>query len=198
MKRPTVTAGSNGKHPGGRPSKFQKCSAQFLKHIAGGLPIGAAAALSGLAESTVFAWLASGRNAQGGAFLEFSEAYTRARGKAQGKMVQEIRKAGRDDWRAIGWLAERMFPETFSVKLRHELTGPDGAPVAITGPPAFPQIRVVSVPNDEFARIAAKPNYKTLGVGSLERVEGGLKIIVVRQSKNGELLNKGGSISGSP
>lgn len=110
-------------HAGGRPSKLPKCSARFLKHIETGHPIAAAAALSGLAQSTVFAWLAAGKKTKTGDFPEFLEAFTRARGKAQGKMVEQIRKAGREDWRAIGWLLERMFPEQFSLKQLHEVSG---------------------------------------------------------------------------
>jgi hypothetical protein len=189
MKRATIPARSNGKHAGGRPSKFPKYSAQFLRHIESGQSISSAAGLSGLAESTVFSWLASARNAQGGAFSEFLERYTRARGKAQGKMIQEIREAGQQDWRAVAWLAEKMFPEVFSPKLRHELTGPDGAPITISAVSSFPQVRILTVPDSEFEQIATKPTYRTLDDGTLERTEGSLRIVLCRQSKSSNLLD---------
>jgi len=102
--------------PVGRPSKLDKCAACFLKHIEAGQPIASAAALAGLAESTVFAWLADARANQTTKFSEFLESFTRARGKAQAKMVREIRVAGRQDWRAICWLLERLWPEQFNLR----------------------------------------------------------------------------------
>jgi hypothetical protein len=182
---------SNGKRPVGRPSTVSRLAPGFLKHIESGQTIVAAAALSGIGQSTVFSWMAIARNAKDGEYREFLEAFTRARGKAEGAMVQEVRKAGREDWRATAWLLERMFPERFYVKQLLEVSGPDGSPIAVSAVPTFPQVRVLTVPDDEFEQAERKPAYKMLADGSLERTEGSLRIVICRQSKNRELINKG-------
>jgi hypothetical protein len=174
------TTGKNGKHPGGRPSTVSRLAPGFLKHIESGQTIVAAAALSGIGQSTVFNWLATARNAREGEYREFMDAFTRARGKAEAKMVKEIRKAGQQDWRAISWLLERMFPERFCVKQLLELSGPDGAPITVQQ--AEPMVRIINIPDSEFAQCLTKPNYKQLADGSLERVEGALRILIFRQS----------------
>jgi hypothetical protein len=152
----------------------------FLKHIESGQTIVAAAALSGIGQSTVFNWLAIARNASEGVYREFMEAFTRARGKAEGAMVKEVRQAGREDWRATAWLLERMFPERFYVKQLLEVSGPDGAPITVQQ--AEPLIRVLSVEDREFTECQTRPEYKPGDNGQLVRHEGTMKIILVRQS----------------
>lgn len=95
-------------------------------------------------------------------------------------MVQEVRKAGREDWRAIAWLLERMFPERFCVKQLLEVSGPDGAPITVQQ--AEPLVRVLSIEDHEFAECAARPEYKPGDNGQLVRHEGTMKIILIRQS----------------
>jgi hypothetical protein len=118
----------------GRPSK---CTAQyvprFLKHIAEGQTIRAAAALAGLHIDSIMRWLEAARDGDE-RYFEFSELYARARGKAQSKMVAEIRRAGTGDWRATAWLLERMFVSDFSLKQTHEISGPNGGPIPLTLP----------------------------------------------------------------
>jgi hypothetical protein len=100
----------------GRPCKLKDFSASFLKYIENGLPISSAAALSGLAPSTVMDWLAKGRAAKNKQFSDFLEQYTRARGIALGKVVARLTRASEEDWRALAWLAERMWPEELCLK----------------------------------------------------------------------------------
>jgi len=118
-------------HAGGRPSKFRKVVKTFLDQIRAGLTIEAAAGRSGITGRCVHYWLERGRAASHGEFFQFFQSYTRARGEALADMIKEIRSAGREDWRATAWLAERMFKEELSLKQQHELSGPDGGPVSI-------------------------------------------------------------------
>jgi hypothetical protein len=103
----------------------------FLEHIKQGLTIEAAAGRAGLTGRCVHYWFERGRTASQGEFFQFFQSYTRERGEALADMIKEIRSAGREDWRATAWLAERMFKEELSLKRQHELSGPEGGPLSI-------------------------------------------------------------------
>jgi hypothetical protein len=54
--------------------------------------------------------------------------------------------------------------------------------------PSFPQVRVFTIPDAEFDQLWAKPEYTRLSDGSLERLEGSLRIVIIRQSRGNNLL----------
>lgn len=77
-----------------------------------------AAALSGIAESTFYKWMAQGREARSGRFKEFYEAVKQAEAFAIADRISRIRKAGKDgDWKADAWWLERTQPETYGRKV---------------------------------------------------------------------------------
>jgi len=80
--------------------------------------IAASCAACGLGVSTYHEWRSKNP--------DFADATTRARGLAQMKLIKEIRRCSRDDWRAFAWLAERMFPAEFARTADRQLeTEPD-------------------------------------------------------------------------
>lgn len=72
------------------------------------------------------------------------------------------------------WL-ERRFPHEFSNRdvIR---------PVAVEDRPSIAS-HIITLADDRFDELAQKPEYKALEDGSLERVIGGLRTLVIRQSK---------------
>ena len=52
--------------------------------------------------------------------------------EAQAAAVAVITRAARDgDWRAQAWLIERRHPSRWGRRTSHELTGPEGGPIAV-------------------------------------------------------------------
>jgi hypothetical protein len=101
---------------GGRPSKFKGTCDLFIAEIEAGQPMAAAAVSAGVALSTVKGWLTSGREGSSDQFSLFLARYTRARAIGLKNTVTEIRDKGADDWRAVAWLGERLYPEVLSLK----------------------------------------------------------------------------------
>jgi hypothetical protein len=90
--------------------------------------------------------------------------------------VESVMRAGEKDWTAHAWWLERNLPQLYSLKtVDRPEAGKDLKP-------AFLKVRVITIPDTEFERILGKPTYTLLEDGSLERLEGSLRIVIVRQS----------------
>ena len=76
---------------------------RLLKLAAKGHPNTYIAAAAGIAERTLYGWLARDD------LTEFAEAYTRAQINGRTRHVEAIAES--DDWRARAWLLERMDPK---------------------------------------------------------------------------------------
>jgi hypothetical protein len=100
----------------GRPSKFKETSELFIAAIASGQPMGGAAAVAGIALSTVKSWLTAGRQGGNDQFTRFLNRYQQARAVGLKNTVTEIREKGATDWRATAWLGERLYPEELCLK----------------------------------------------------------------------------------
>lgn len=66
-----------------------------------------AAAFAGIDRSTLYRWLAKGREARSGQFRDFCDAVTAAIAQAEVQAVARISAAAQTDWRAAAWLLER-------------------------------------------------------------------------------------------
>jgi hypothetical protein len=101
---------------------------QMCAALAGGSRLETAAAMVGIARSTLFLWLRVGR-----AYLEAEAAGGRRnpRHELQGAFVSEVERAlarvevgltaqiataSKSDWKAAAWLLERRFPEGWQAK----------------------------------------------------------------------------------
>lgn len=127
---------------GGRPTKrTPECEDAIVLALTKGYTRKAAAAYGGVAYSTMREWEKS--------FPEFSEALEKAEGHAQTQLIDTIIHASthgtvttRPDgtviespgaWQAAAWVLERRWPESYSVRSRVEMSGPDGGPIETTG-----------------------------------------------------------------
>ena len=120
-------------------------SEAILTALASGVPPEVAAAYAGVVRSTFNDWLAKGRAAIAHAngnlpevlasdeYAQFAMEVEMALAKFVVGNSAEIASAGtarsEGDWKALAWQLERRFPQWFSRKLRHEVTGPDGGPI---------------------------------------------------------------------
>jgi acetamidase/formamidase len=84
----------------------------------------------GIAEKTFYTW--SEERPQ------FSQATTRARGKARIKLVKTLSDASKIDWRAAAWLLSHCWPSEFSELVRQEI-GLVGGVVLIPSKSAGPE-----------------------------------------------------------
>lgn len=120
----------------GASTKFTRDTVErLLEAVRAGLPYHLAAEAAGISESTFYDW-------QRGKFprgldedqkalkSEFLEGLTRAKGDSALTLMQIIKDAAPEDWRAAAWILERRFPRDFGKQLV-ELTGENGGPVAI-------------------------------------------------------------------
>lgn len=117
----------------------------ILEALASGAPPEVAAAYAGVVRSTFNDWLSKGRaalaNANGNLpdvlasdeyaqfALEVEEALARFVVGNSAEIASAGLKRSEGDWKALAWQLERRFPQWFSRKLRHEVTGPDGGPI---------------------------------------------------------------------
>jgi hypothetical protein len=86
----------------------------------------------GVSRSTIQRWLLRGETDGGGEeFQKFAEAVREAEAAAEVNALGVIRRAAAEDWRAAGWYLERAHPARWGRRTAHELSGPDGAALAI-------------------------------------------------------------------
>ena len=168
----------NGKHPGGRPTKRTPAMvAKIADAVAAGLPDEYVAALAGIDRPTFSEWRHD---------KEFSDTIKAAEASRLQKRLARV-EAGENGWQGTAWFLERRYPREFSrpelqFNQQINLGGKEDAR------PSFPQVRVITIPDNEFERILGKPTYRLLEDGSLERLEGSLRIVIVRQSAGCNLL----------
>lgn len=108
----------------GRPSKIDP---QIVNILVQAIQLGAsrrvAAAAAGIHASTLFGWLARGREAESGIFKDFFDQIKRAEASCDLRCLSKIQEAAADGkWQAAAWLLERRNPE-------YQLNGPP--PVAV-------------------------------------------------------------------
>lgn len=95
-----------------------------------------AAAMAGIGETTYYKWLEMAELPTAKKeYKEFRESIERAEAEAEVVAIARIRQAADNgDWKAAGWYLERKHGERWgrNDKLRQEITGANGAPVAIS------------------------------------------------------------------
>lgn len=117
----------------------------IITALASGAPPEVAAAYAGVVRATFQAWLAQGRaaiaNANGNLekvlatdeyaqfALEVEEALARFIVGNSAAITTAGTAKTEGEWQALAWQLERRFPQWFSRKTRHEVTGADGGPI---------------------------------------------------------------------
>lgn len=107
----------------GRPSKL---SPDRIERLAEALRIGhtraTAAALAGVGESTLYAWLnAANQPDAAPEFLDFLEAVKKAEVEAENSLVSLIRNSAEKSWQAGAWLLERRYPDRWAKRVKNEV-----------------------------------------------------------------------------
>lgn len=111
----------------GRPTKLDDLRAQaVINAVSEGLPRDTAARLARIAPSTLFDWLARGRDGES-RFAEFAERVKEAEAQAEQKLIAVIREAAPKQWQAAAWLLERRRPEAYAITNKREFVHEDDA-----------------------------------------------------------------------
>ena len=100
----------------GRPSKLDDLTAQkVINAVAKGLPRDTAARLARVAPSTLFLWLAKGRDGDA-EYSEFSDRVRAAEAEGEVEIVGMLRGHAANSWQACAWLLERRHPKAWALK----------------------------------------------------------------------------------
>lgn len=128
----------------GRKSKLTpEIKDEFVRLISSGVYMRQACEFIGVAEQTVYNWMARGSNEllrlennpkskvskKEEPFVEFFQAVKKADTQAEIRAVTYWQAAIKDDWRAAREFLARRYPDRWSPRL--ELTGADGAPIEV-------------------------------------------------------------------
>ncbi len=105
----TISSNSGPNRPTrGRRSKLTpEVQGRIATALRAGCYLEQAAQLAGISPSTLYDWLARGRKARSGQFLEFLELVQGAIAQAEVAAVAQIVTSSKTDWRAAAWLLER-------------------------------------------------------------------------------------------
>lgn len=129
-----------------RPIKLTpEIEKKILDAIRMGNYLETAAAYANIARSTFYNWIKRGEKEiqrvnqnprckikkSEKPFVDFKHKVDQALAEAEMRDVQIILRAASDDWRAAAWRLERRYPDKWSKKDRHEVTGQDGGPIEI-------------------------------------------------------------------
>jgi hypothetical protein len=136
---------------GGRPHGLTRKAEQgILEAIRAGARMEDAAAAAGVSRRTLHRWTARGQGDDAlEPFRQFAEAVEHARAEARVSAIRTIRRAMEEgDWgvrlRAACFYLERTDPANWGRKTAHELSGPEGEPIAVRGEGAGWDLRKLS------------------------------------------------------
>lgn len=124
----------------GRPTKLtDEVETDFLTALAQGSYIETACNFAGVARDTYYGWMERARKARekGGKLtvaeqrlVDFSDNVKNVLARSEMGDLKRIKVAAESQWQAAAWRLERRYPERWG-RTRHEITGPDGGPVAV-------------------------------------------------------------------
>jgi len=93
-----------------RPTKFtEELGQKLLDALRAGHYMHVAAALVGIAESTLYRWIERGEEGES-PFKQFACDVARARAEAESRALLLIQKAALTNWQAAAWFLERAYP----------------------------------------------------------------------------------------
>lgn len=130
--------------PVGAPTKLSEKMIEDLEFILrSGCYVETAAAYVGIAKDTYYRWLRRGaaerKHIEAGGkprkrealYAQLSDAIESAVAAAEVNDLALISTASKDSWQAAAWKLERRHPDRWG-RRRHEITGADGGPIAVT------------------------------------------------------------------
>ena len=153
----------------GRPTKrTPEMVAKIAEAIAIGLTDREAGLLAGVRHDTMTEWRKD---------PEFSEAMERATAQRLLLRLERI-EAGEQGWQGTAWALERLHPARFArPEVMNQIAVVNQAGKA-------PAERVIVLPEGEFDTLVGRPGYRLRDNGDLERREGSLVYLIVRQQSN--------------
>jgi len=133
-----------------RAARREKITSAFCEKLTGliaeGATIKQSARMMGVPPGVLRLWLAEGAEQVHGVYEsdtldrvvlpegKLFLAVEKAIGKRGAELVKEIRYAMKDgEWRSRAWLLERLEADEFGDKKQLEVSGPEGAPIALEG-----------------------------------------------------------------
>jgi len=121
--------------------RTEKKVAELVAAVETGVSIESACSIAGIHRSTWYEWRER---------PEIEARLDRALAIAESRLIDSIREAGRDDWRASAWILERRYPETWSK--RSELQAGGSLEIVVR---RGEKLDVNSLSDSELERIAA-------------------------------------------
>jgi hypothetical protein len=142
--------------------------AAIAQAIAQGLTDREAGLLAGVRHDTMTEWRKD---------PEFSEAIEKATAERLLLRLNRI-EAGEQGWQGTAWALERIYPHRFArPEVMNQIAVVNQAGKA-------PAERVIVLPGGNFDALIGRPGYHQRDNGDLERKEGSLVYVMVRQSSN--------------
>ena len=159
----------------GRPTKRKpEVVAKIAEAVAIGLTDEEASLLAGINPDTMTEWRKD---------PEFSGAIKRATAQRLLLRLERI-EAGEQGWQGTAWALERIYPHRFA---RPEVM--NQIAVVNQGGKASAE-RVIVLPEAEFDALIGRPGYHQRNNGDLERREGTLVYVIIRQQSNSTLIGE--------
>ena len=168
-REPAHSISRRGRVGEGRPTKrTPEVVAKIAEAIASGLTDREAGLLAGIRHDTMTEWRKD---------PEFSEAIEKATAERLLTRLERI-EAGEQGWQGTAWALERLYPHRFA---RPEVM--NQIAVVNQGGNVSTE-RVIVLPGEEFDALIDRPGYHLCENGDLERREGSLVYVMVRQQSN--------------
>src|SRR4029434_10015921 len=171
---PAHSISKRGRVGEGRPTLYTpELANRLADHIAAGLTDEEAAALEDISCDCIQRWRKGNR--------EFCEAVKKAEAQRLRRRLTRI-EAGEQGWQGTAWALERIYPHRFA---RPEIQ----TQIAIVnqGGKAAAAERVIVLAAEEFGSLVGPPGYSLRANGDLERQEGSLVYVMVRQQSKQSL-----------
>lgn len=96
---------------------------EFCEHLEEGGKRTDACEMVGIVYDTFLEWFRDPRKP------EFAEAVKKAEARWKLNAIKRIHRAGARTWQANAWLLERKFPEEYALRVKNQLSGPNGGPI---------------------------------------------------------------------
>jgi hypothetical protein len=153
----------------GRPTLYTpELTNRLADHIAVGLTDEEAAALEDISPDCINRWRKSNP--------EFCDTVKKAEAQRLKLRLAKIER-GELGWQGTAWALERIYPTRFSrPEVLNQIAVVEGGKASAE--------RVIVLPGEEFDALIDRPGYRLRDSGDLERREGNLIWVIVRQANN--------------
>lgn len=104
--------------------------AKLLQLVRSGATRESACAAVRISSRTLREWLSAAQGEDASGELQaFADEFHEAESAAELRLSLTIQQAAKEDWRAAAWFMERRYRRDWAFTAKHEVSGPDGAPL---------------------------------------------------------------------